>query len=69
MRKQIQTSKYSEVERGFGRKHDITIEEVKACNAFANFSDIEVLEIIETIKSFTTIVHDCYQRKKLYLKR
>jgi hypothetical protein len=46
------------------RQHDLTIEEVKACPLFANLTDAEAREVIETLKKFTVIVYNFYQKKK-----
>lgn len=46
------------------REHDITIEEVKACAMFANFTDEEAREVIRTLKQFTEITYNFYQKKK-----
>ena len=46
------------------RKHDITIEEVKACAMFAHFTDEEASEVIRTLKQFTEITYNFYQKKK-----
>jgi hypothetical protein len=46
------------------RGHDITIEEVKACAMFANFTDEEAMEVIRTLKQFTEITYNFYQKKR-----
>lgn len=46
------------------REHDITIEEVKACAMFAHFTDEEAREVIRTLKQFTVIVFNFYQKKR-----
>lgn len=48
------------------RDHDLTVEEVKACDLFRHLSDEEALEVIETLKILSKIVFDEYQeiRKK-----
>jgi hypothetical protein len=46
------------------REHDITIEEVKACPMFAHFTDEEAREVIRTLKQFTEITYNFYQKKK-----
>lgn len=46
------------------REHDITIEEVKACAIFAHFTDEEAREVIRTLKQFTEITYNFYQKKK-----
>jgi len=49
------------------RTHDITIEEVRCCPMFADLSDEEAQEVIETLKLFTNIAYDYYKKdhKKL----
>ncbi|QKJ32475.1 hypothetical protein HQ865_22815 [Mucilaginibacter mali] len=49
------------------RSNDITAEEVKACPAFAHFTDEEAQQVIETLITFAKIVYDCCknQRKTL----
>ncbi|WP_121812863.1 hypothetical protein [Mucilaginibacter kameinonensis] len=37
------------------RKHDLTIEELRAYCLFANFTDGQLIEIIATIKKLTKI--------------
>jgi hypothetical protein len=46
------------------RKHDITIEEVRSCPMFAHFTDEQAMEVINTLKQFTLIVYDAYQKGK-----
>jgi len=47
------------------REDDITIEEVKGCPLFANFTDEEAYVVIDTIKRFSVIIFHCYQREKV----
>lgn len=47
----------------FGRIHDLTIEEVKACAPFSHFTDEQALEVIETLKLFSKISFDCYEKE------
>ena len=44
------------------RTYDLTIEEVRACPEFADFTDEQAKEIIETLKIFTKIVFDYYKK-------
>lgn len=46
----------------YTRKHDLTIEELKASRLFVCFSDEQLRSIIDTIKNFTEIVYDFYQK-------
>lgn len=48
----------------YNRTHDITIEEVKACPMFAHLTDEEAREVVETLKQFTVIVYNFYQKNK-----
>jgi len=44
----------------FTRHHDLTVEEVKGCPEFSHLTESQALEVIDTLKSFTKIVYDCY---------
>ena len=46
----------------YSRAHDLTIAEVRACPAFAHFTDEEIKEAIETLKAFSKIVFDYYKK-------
>lgn len=46
-----------------GRIHDLTIEEVKACGTFSNFTDEQALEVVETLKLFCKISFDFYEKE------
>jgi hypothetical protein len=46
----------------YARRHDLTIEEVRACPIFAHMSDEEAREVIETLKALTKIAHDFYKK-------
>ncbi len=45
------------------RVHDLTIEEIKACEEYKNLSDEKAQRLIETIKIFTQVVFEHYQKK------
>ena len=47
----------------YGRIHDLTIEEVRACPTFQHFTDSQVQQVIETIKLFTKIAYDFYKKE------
>jgi len=47
------------------REHDITIGEVKACPVFAHLTDAEAQEVVATIKCFSLIIFNYYQREKV----
>lgn len=44
------------------RYDDLTIKEIKSCPSFAHFTDEQANEVIETLKTFTKIVYDCYKK-------
>lgn len=44
------------------RTHDLTIEEVRACPKFADFTDEQANEVIETLKVLTKIAYDYYKK-------
>jgi hypothetical protein len=46
----------------YSRTHDVTIEEVRSCRMFAHLTDEQACEVIETIKKFTHIVYNYYQK-------
>jgi len=46
------------------RTHDLTIEEIRACPEFSDFTDEQAKEVVETIKTFAKIVFDYYQKKR-----
>ncbi len=48
----------------YSRKHDLTIEEIKSCEMFRNFSDEHAQEVIDTFKRLTEIVFEAYQCDK-----
>lgn len=39
----------------YNRRHDLTVEEVKACPAFRDMTDQQALEVIDTIKQICRI--------------
>ena len=42
------------------RKHDLTIEELRAHYLFAHFTDDQLIEVITTIKKLTEIAFSIY---------
>jgi hypothetical protein len=46
------------------RRHDLTIDEVRSCPWFANFTDEQALEVIRTFKEFTVIMYHYYRKEK-----
>lgn len=44
------------------RTHDLTISEIQACPEFSDFTDEQAKEVVETLKIFTKIVFDFYQK-------
>lgn len=46
------------------RKHDVTVEEVKAIPMFAHFTDVQAKEVIQTIKTFVKIALEYYKTQQ-----
>jgi hypothetical protein len=46
------------------RRHDLTIDEVRSCPWFANFTDEQALEVIRAFKEFTLIIYRQYHKEK-----
>jgi hypothetical protein len=44
------------------RYHDLTVEEVRACDLFRHISDEEAEEVIRTLKIFAKIAYDFYKK-------
>jgi hypothetical protein len=44
------------------RHQDLTVEEIRACPAFAHFTDEQAQEVVETIKLFAKIAYDSYKK-------
>jgi len=51
------------------RAHDLTIEEIRTCPQFAHCTDEQAKEIIETLKTFTKIVFDYYQKSRKKIEK
>ncbi|WP_259071901.1 hypothetical protein HDF24_11490 [Mucilaginibacter sp. X4EP1] len=51
----------------YSRNHNLTIEEVKTCPLFSHLTDQEAEEVIETLKLFTKITYDYYQKSRKIL--
>jgi hypothetical protein len=45
------------------RLHDITVEEVKALNAFKDYSPEQVEQLIHTIKAFTLLGYTIFMKQ------
>ena len=45
------------------RTHDLSIDEIRACEAYKNFTDEQAQRLIETLKAFTQIVFEYNQKK------
>ena len=43
---------------------DVTLDEIRACPMFKNFTDEQAMEVILTIKEFTLIVYEYYQKNR-----
>jgi len=50
--------------RNYSREDDLTVEELRAYPMFAHFSDEQALEAIDTIRRFTEIAYEFYQRNR-----
>lgn len=46
------------------RTHDVTIEEIKACQLFAQLSDEEAQAVIDTLKTLSLIAFECVKNDK-----
>jgi hypothetical protein len=46
------------------RRHDLTIDEVRSCPWFGDFTDEQALEVIRTLKEFTLIIYRQYRKEK-----
>jgi tRNA C32,U32 (ribose-2'-O)-methylase TrmJ len=53
----------------YTRKHDLTIEEVKACSIFRNISDEQAQDVIETLKSLALIAYELYDNQLVMMKK
>lgn len=49
-------------ENEFNREEDLTIEELKQSPEFKNFSDEEVLQIIEFLKTYSYLVYQVHRK-------
>ena len=47
-----------------GRTHDITPEEVRQFDRFKDYTDEQVHELIETIKTYTRFVYNVHSKQK-----
>lgn len=45
------------------RDKDLTIEEVSACEEYKNLSDEQAQRLIETLKIYTQVVYEFFQKK------
>lgn len=44
------------------RGNDLCIEELRSCPLFAQLSDKQAAEVLDTLKKYTQIIFDCYQQ-------
>jgi hypothetical protein len=49
-------------ENEFNREEDLTIEELKQSPEFEKFSDEEILQIIEFLKTFSRLVYQVHRK-------
>lgn len=54
----------TQINTNHNRKHDLTIEEVRSCPWFANFTDEQIVEVIRTFKELTKIAYYAYLKEK-----
>jgi hypothetical protein len=52
----------------YTRKHDLTIEEVRACSMFKDLTEEQVKEVIQTLKQYATIAYELYENQQIMLK-
>ena len=45
------------------RNHDLTIEEIRECPAFAKCNDEEAVVVIDALKAFAKIAYDLYEKE------
>ncbi len=45
------------------RNKDLTIEEIRACEEYKNLSDEQAQHLIETLKIYTQIIYEYFQKK------
>lgn len=53
----------------YTRKHDLAIDEVRACPLFANCTDEQLQGIVETLKTFSKIAYDLYKKEQKSLDK
>jgi hypothetical protein len=58
----------TETKLDYRRTHDLTVEEVKACPAFSDLPDEELQNVISTVKKFTLIVFESFEKSKKSLE-
>ena len=51
-----------EKENEFNREEDLTLEELRQSPEFENFSDAEVLQIIEFLKTYSYLVYQTHRK-------
>lgn len=49
---------------GYGRCHDITVDEVRECEGFEHFTDEEAQQVVDTLRRFSEIVYHHYLRQQ-----
>jgi hypothetical protein len=47
------------------RVHDITIDEIRALETFKNYSDDQVVYLIDTLKAFSGVIYQIVQRQEI----
>lgn len=51
---------------GANRMDDLSLKEIRSCYLFAHLSDKQISEILDTLKQFTIVVFDYYERKESF---
>ena len=46
------------------REEDITVEDVRSLETFKEWDEERILELIKTLKTFSTIVYNCWSKRK-----
>ena len=50
--------------KDISRENDVSIEELRLCPLFKGLPDTEAGQVLETLKTYTQIIFDCYQKMK-----
>lgn len=50
------------------RENDLSIDELQACPIFEHLSETQLTEVLSTLRQYTQIVFDCYQKYRSGIK-